>query len=159
MLRRILVAVDDEYFAESIEEFLSNLDLNEAHVKVVHVVEPMEAFESWPGDQYRSDAEELLSRVASQLQEQFHDLQIEELLLEGYAADTIIEEAEAWNADLIVVGALGRRGLRRFLLGSVSSAIVAHAPCSVSIVRPQELKAKRAEERQFVFEDKHESLN
>jgi nucleotide-binding universal stress UspA family protein len=51
------------------------------------------------------------------------------------ARDAIIEEAEAWGADLIVLGSHGYRGYERFLLGSVSQAVAAQAKCSVEIVR------------------------
>ncbi|MGH9835129.1 MAG: universal stress protein [Blastocatellia bacterium] len=37
--------------------------------------------------------------------------------------------------NLIVLGSHGRRGLKRFLLGSVSNAVASHADCSVEIVR------------------------
>jgi nucleotide-binding universal stress UspA family protein len=47
----------------------------------------------------------------------------------------IIECAVAWNADLIVMGSHGRRGLDRLLLGSVAEAVMRHASCSVEIVR------------------------
>lgn len=51
------------------------------------------------------------------------------------AKDAIIEEAERWGADLIVVGSHGYRGYKRFLLGSVSQAVAAQAKCSVEVVR------------------------
>lgn len=43
--------------------------------------------------------------------------------------------AEERQADLIVIGSHGRRGLRRALLGSTAEAVVRHAPCSVLVVR------------------------
>jgi len=49
--------------------------------------------------------------------------------------ELIIEEAHRWGADLIVVGSHGRRGISRFLLGSVSEAVASHARCSVEIIR------------------------
>ncbi len=53
--------------------------------------------------------------------------------------ELILSEAAEWNADLIVVGSHGRRGIHRLLLGSVSEAIALHANCSVEIIRhPQE---------------------
>ncbi|MFN6201180.1 MAG: universal stress protein [Acidobacteriota bacterium] len=52
--------------------------------------------------------------------------------------EAIVDEAVAWGADLIVVGSHGYRGYKRFLLGSVSQTVAAHAPCSVMIVREQE---------------------
>jgi nucleotide-binding universal stress UspA family protein len=48
----------------------------------------------------------------------------------------IVAEAEGRGADCIFVGAKGIRGIDRLLLGSVSSAVAARAPCSVEVVRP-----------------------
>ncbi len=47
----------------------------------------------------------------------------------------ILDEAEEWGADLIVVGSHGYGAWERFLLGSVSQALVSHAKCSVEVVR------------------------
>lgn len=53
----------------------------------------------------------------------------------GRAEDVILDEAEKWGADLIVLGSHGYRAFKRFLLGSVSQAVATHAKCSVEIVR------------------------
>jgi nucleotide-binding universal stress UspA family protein len=50
-------------------------------------------------------------------------------------ADLIISRAAARQCDMIVMGHQGRSGLSRFLLGSVAARVVAHAPCSVLVVR------------------------
>lgn len=50
-------------------------------------------------------------------------------------ADTIVNYAESKKVDLIVMGTKGRTGVRRFLLGSVASGVLAHARCSVLVVR------------------------
>jgi nucleotide-binding universal stress UspA family protein len=50
-------------------------------------------------------------------------------------ADLIISRATAQQCDLVVMGHQGRSGLSRFLLGSVAARVVAHAPCSVLVVR------------------------
>lgn len=47
----------------------------------------------------------------------------------------ILDEAENWGADLIVVGSHGYPPWKRVLLGSVSQSIVSHAKCSVEVVR------------------------
>ena len=57
----------------------------------------------------------------------------------GDPAEAILDVAEELHADLIVVGSKGMRGNRRFLLGSVPDKISHHAPCSVLIVRTDEL--------------------
>jgi nucleotide-binding universal stress UspA family protein len=53
----------------------------------------------------------------------------------GSPKQSILEEADAFNAELIVLGSHGRGKIERFLLGSVSLAVVTHAKCSVEIVR------------------------
>lgn len=55
--------------------------------------------------------------------------------LPGPPRAVILDEAESWNSDLIMVGSHGYRGWERFLLGSVSQSIVSHAKCSVEVVR------------------------
>jgi len=55
--------------------------------------------------------------------------------LVGHTAYTIIEAATQFDANLIVLGSHGRRGLSRFLLGSVSRGVLLSAPCAVRIVR------------------------
>ena len=52
--------------------------------------------------------------------------------------EAIVEEANRWGADWIVLGSHGYRGYKRFLLGSVSQSVAAHAPCSVLIVRQRQ---------------------
>ena len=53
----------------------------------------------------------------------------------GSPRAVILDEAETWGADLIVVGSHGYRAWERFLLGSVSQSVVSHAKCSVEVVR------------------------
>jgi nucleotide-binding universal stress UspA family protein len=53
----------------------------------------------------------------------------------GPPRTVILDEAETWGADLIVVGSHGYRAWERFLLGSVSHSVVSHAKCSVEVVR------------------------
>jgi nucleotide-binding universal stress UspA family protein len=54
---------------------------------------------------------------------------------DGLAKDIILEEAERWGAELVLLGSHGYKGLKKLLLGSVSNAVAAHAHCSVEIVR------------------------
>ncbi len=56
-------------------------------------------------------------------------------VLQGRAKDAILAHAEEWGSDLIVVGSHGRKGLQKFLLGSVAESILVQAPCAVEIVR------------------------
>ena len=62
-------------------------------------------------------------------------LEITTVVQLGIPAEVIIETAEAWRTDLIIVGSHGRGFWGRLTLGSVSDAVVHHAPCSVLVVR------------------------
>ena len=53
----------------------------------------------------------------------------------GHPADQILKAAVSTGADLIVVGHRGRSAIRDWVFGSTSRRIVAHAPCSVLVVR------------------------
>jgi nucleotide-binding universal stress UspA family protein len=58
----------------------------------------------------------------------------------GPAKRVIVEEAEDWGADLIVMGTHGYGFWKRAMLGSVSNSVVHHAPCSVLVVRPPQIQ-------------------
>jgi len=47
----------------------------------------------------------------------------------------ILDEAKQTDADLIVVGSHGHRGIERFLLGSVSEGVALQSHCSVEVIR------------------------
>lgn len=56
-------------------------------------------------------------------------------VLERAPKTAIVEEAERWGTDLVVLGTHGHGPAGRFLLGSVAHSVVLHAPCSVEVVR------------------------
>ena len=62
-------------------------------------------------------------------------LKISNEIIQGPPRQVIVDEAEQWGADLIVIGSRGLGVWSRLLLGSVSNAVVHHAKCSVEIVR------------------------
>ena len=59
----------------------------------------------------------------------------EDLILDGLAANAVVRCAGESGAELVVVGASGRAGLKRLVVGSVAEKIVRSAPCSVLVVR------------------------
>ncbi|NER50559.1 MAG: universal stress protein [Symploca sp. SIO1A3] len=59
-------------------------------------------------------------------------------IVNGDAAVEIVRLAHIHQADLIVIGTRGLTGLKRVLQGSVSSQVVADAPCSVLVVKLNE---------------------
>lgn len=54
----------------------------------------------------------------------------------GDPAMTIVDEARAWNADLVILGTHGRRGANRMMLGSVAETVLRNAPCAALVIPP-----------------------
>lgn len=64
--------------------------------------------------------------------------------LDARVAQIVVDHAQAWGADLIVLGTHGRRGLARVLMGSDAEQIARTAPVPVLLVRAPEPAAPRA---------------
>ena len=120
----------------------------DSQLRVVSVVEPPGALTAEPymgvagyfeevERLKRQQAEEVLARAGGILRAGAGTAQmgVATEALSGSPKRTIVEEAENWGADLIVVGSHGYHTWERMLLGSVSQSVAAHALCSVEIVR------------------------
>jgi len=102
-----------------------------ARLRLVHVAAPHPDFIGYePGPQYIRDAraEELkhehseLLRYRTELEAQ--GLEVETRLIMGPTVETLTTEADDLQADLIVMGSHGRRGLARLFMGSVSEDVL-----------------------------------
>ncbi len=82
-----------------------------------------------------AEHEELARSFARQLEERFPGSTAQAMVVEGHVVDKILEVADNWGAELIVVGSHGLKGFSRFLLGSVSEAVASHAKASVRVIR------------------------
>jgi nucleotide-binding universal stress UspA family protein len=63
----------------------------------------------------------------------------------GSPAHEILTVARHWDADLVVLGTHGRRGLPRFFLGSVAETVLRKAPCSALVIPPAAVRAPHPE--------------
>ena len=96
----------------------------------------------------REQAQKVVAAASARLKKALgQGVNVNGQVLAGSPRSAILEEAEGWKADLIVVGSHGYGPWHRLVLGSVSQAIVLHAKCSVEVVRhpdlcgPKEVKA------------------
>lgn len=62
-------------------------------------------------------------------------------LREGDVKRALLDAILEWGSDLVIVGSHGKGALGRLFLGSVSHALVTHAPCNVEVVRPAKAAA------------------
>lgn len=83
-------------------------------------------------DAVLASARSLADKLVAAHQDLGHPLQVD--LVQGPPASVITHAAERAGNDLIAVGAHGRRGVRRLLLGSVAESTIRHSPCSVLVV-------------------------
>ena len=136
MFSRILIAVDSSEPAQRAVEIGGQVARAAgAKVKLLHVIHALPAFvgERQPHELHPARAaRDLLGRLMKRLP---HDVAAQRDVVDGVPAQRIVAAARDWGADLVVVGDHNRHILSRFVLGSVSDAVVRHAPCSVLIVR------------------------
>jgi nucleotide-binding universal stress UspA family protein len=148
---KILVAVDGSAPSQkAIDEVAHRPWPQPSIVRVVSAVYPYvpAALEFVPAaatppdlvKQQEDQAKQLISQAAARIGRS--GLTVETVVREGDPRTVIVDEANDWGANLIVMGSHGRTGLKRLLLGSVAQAVVGHAPCSVEVVRhPHETSA------------------
>jgi nucleotide-binding universal stress UspA family protein len=84
-------------------------------------------------EQIRESQEELVSQGQEALM--LRGLHAQGRVIEGDPREALLDMAQRENVDLIIVGSHGRTGIEKLLMGSVASHIVAHAQCSVLVVR------------------------
>ena len=141
---KILLAVDDSRFSEvATQAVIRQIRPEQAEVCVLHIVEPLLLISEFrlgnleglkaSEKQLRKDGEELVTRAEQLLRTA--GFKVHTKIREGDHRAEIIDQAADWGADLIVLGSHGRKGLNRFLLGSVAEFVARHADCSVQIVR------------------------
>lgn len=85
-------------------------------------------------EKIRAGAKDAVANITAQIKAAHKDLEV--VVLESPSpADAIVKYAEKNGIDLIVIGNKGSGAITRFLIGSVSSQVVTHAPCSVLVVK------------------------
>lgn len=146
---KILVATDGSKASNAVIETTGKIisDVENTEVKIISVVEsfvPLSAEPFAVSAEYYAEMEQAAKeRAESFVEEAKNNLKnirpelnnLSTEILRGNIGQTIVETAENWNADLIVVGSHGYGFWQRALLGSISNSVVNHAPCSVMVVR------------------------
>lgn len=136
MQMKILVAYDGSESAHRALDQAADLAHNGASVSVVSVAELLPQF-GRAGAMLVPEEEEERQRELAEAKATLAGKGIDAAIVErkGEAATMIIDEAEKEGTDVIVMGTRGQNAAQRWLLGSVSSRVVQHAPCNVLVVR------------------------
>lgn len=135
---RVLLATDGSKDARAAAEYLKTFPLpGDATIRIMTVVTlPPSALDVPPvaifnesllaeGRRVVEEARGLLGPRAA----------VEVRVVQGNPKEEIVQAAEEWPADLVVVGGRGLGGIKGFLLGSVSQTVARHVHCPVLVVK------------------------
>lgn len=150
---KILVPIDHTTAsAQVIDAISQTLWTKESQFKIVHVLLPLEhlgtpsniSSKEWHNsltaaqDNLKRSATQLLQGFVKELKLKFPDCEFSFHLFEheNLSVDAVILDiANDWQPDLIVIGSHGKQGLSRLLLGSVSFSVLCQSRCSVRIIK------------------------
>ncbi len=138
MISRILLATDGSAFSELAGEYAIYLaEKLGARLTALHVlkIEPPKRLSPEEVDEEKARAAKIifhhLEKTAAE-----RGVKLEtKVLISRDVSEAIVEEAKLGRYELLVMGSLGKTGLKKLLMGSVSEQVVKHAPCPVLVVR------------------------
>ncbi len=137
-MEKVLIAIDNSALSDMVVskglELAKSLNAKTAIVSVVDI-------------QFVTTEVNILSNETTQLlknqflrEHQVHkdkfasDTNIRSFVEEGSPWEEILRVAKDWEADLIVVGTMGRTGLSHMMIGSVAEKVIRHSSIPVLIV-------------------------
>ena len=131
-LKKILCALDLSDQSESVAEYAVMLaKMSGASIVAVYAAPTLTQY-NFVGE-IVSGAERSMTDFVS---EHFTGVDARGVVVVGYAAEEILALAESEQADIIVMGTRGRKGIDLILFGSVAEKVVKNATCPVLTIRP-----------------------
>jgi nucleotide-binding universal stress UspA family protein len=138
-MKKILVAHDGSKSSETaLKKAVEIAEKFGSSVTVISVVPELYLTELMEMDRVRiletltEEAKKVMNRIKTKT---VASRPVKTIITQGSPAEEILAAAKKMKADLIVTGSHGRHGAQKFLLGSVSSKIVDHSPCTVLVVK------------------------
>ncbi|ACV34705.1 universal stress protein [Accumulibacter sp.] len=151
MYKRIMVAVDESFMTSQVMEAAIELaKATGAQVAICHAIDETilaqrEVAMMLPNSvgkteaRMRLGAEGFLDRLLQTVRSAGVEAEIKLVESEQkHVSDMLIDAAGEWQADLLVVGTHGRRGIERFFVGSVAERLVRKGQTSLLLVRGEE---------------------
>lgn len=139
-MKQILLPLEGPFDAEAAVRFLQLKPFHEAVELTLMTILPSTE-PPWPGDAAAAAAStEILEAKADYIEGVAERLcaigyQAHGVALLGTPSTMILQEAATLRSDLILMGTRGRQGITRFVLGSVSHAVLHQMPCPVLAFR------------------------
>lgn len=132
----IMVTTDGSKYSEAaLNEAINYAKSYGGTLKIVSVV--------YTNDEFLANAPDVVDKMIDRAKKSLDEAK-NRAVQEGVSAETIVREGEPYqviinlaneyNADTIIMGSHGRTGLKRIFMGSVTSRVIGHAPCPVMVV-------------------------
>ncbi|HWQ27084.1 MAG TPA: universal stress protein [Chlorobaculum sp.] len=137
-IKKIICPVDFSDLSRKAMQYANEFArLSDAKVFLVGVVENDPTINYSHGlEKERADEEQKLATLIDE--EQMAGIVADYAIYEGFAEECILDYAKRQDADIIIMGSHGRRGLKRMILGSVAEHVIRRAPCPVLVVKEGE---------------------
>jgi nucleotide-binding universal stress UspA family protein len=136
---KILAAIDNSAASDAVVGMLATRAWPRASIiRLVTVVEKaglLGAFSSAAEDRASYIAHQHLADIVRDLSAKVSGVKIESEVIVGHVKEALIQAAEGWLADLIIVGSHGKQHMDIVGLGTVSQSLLHHSPCPVLIVK------------------------
>lgn len=97
--------------------------------------------------EYKNQLQQLLDQKVIQIKESHPSNRISASVISGEIAASILQYAQDWDSDLIIIGSHGRTGFEKFWLGSVAEKVLNHSQCSVEVVKLKKCKVDQGQSK------------
>ena len=142
-LKRIICALDLSDHSKTVADYAQSLaKLTNASITAVYAAPTLTQYTGFhvPPNTIDSFVGEIVSgaerSMADFVADNFKDVEAKGVVVVGYAAEEILALAEREEADMIIMGTHGRKGIDRILFGSVAEKVVKNSVCPVLTIRP-----------------------
>lgn len=156
MYKRILVPIDGSDTANlGMKEAIRLAKNTGAKIKLLHVVDEAVTLHYAEAPTYSIQLQRRLEKQGARILEKAkraaskQGISVSTAMDKKFApvADTIVEGAKKWPADVIVLGTHGRRGISRLVMGSDAESIVRTAPVPVLLINSKTVRTSRKSRR------------
>ncbi|MBX9692890.1 MAG: universal stress protein [Cyanobacteria bacterium] len=147
---RVLVPIDEDSFAQAQTDFIVSFKWPQSTTFfLLHIMHSQQMKTSHlkaksPMDEMRKESiasyEVLVSKITERLDKELPDAMIISEVRRGKPAESILEVANSWPSDLILLASHGRGGVSRSILGSVSDSVMTRSPCQVIVIGMPKLR-------------------
>jgi nucleotide-binding universal stress UspA family protein len=149
LFKHIVCPYDNSDFAKKALDYAAKLALNNGEqLTVLYVMVNPFIFEGGNPilsnnvlaidllDKMRQEENEQLEKIKNEIKQAYPGVMVNVALLESNdIGDAINEFQKSSSADLVVMGSHGRKGIKRFILGSVAEAVLRSLECPILIVK------------------------